>query len=97
MDKSITLNGVEYVEKGADYKDSEHVIIIADKGWIFEGHMKERVKLAEAHVVRKWSNGMGIGGLQTEAHKNDYTLDELPGGIEVSPSAVIAVLPITEW
>lgn len=97
MENTVTVNGVEYVEKGAEFAGSEHVIVIADRGWIFEGRMAEPYKLTDAHVVRKWSNGLGIGGLQTAEHKGDYTLDALPGGIEVAPSAVIAVLPIGEW
>lgn len=97
MTKEININGTVYVEKGATFEESEHVICICDRGWIFEGRMTERFKLADAHVVRSWSNGMGIGGLQQEAHKDDYTLDALPTGIELNPDAVIAVLPITEW
>lgn len=97
MKKTITINGVDYIEKDSAVASGDHVIVIADRGWIFEGYMSERYKLTGAHVVRKWDNGLGIGGLQTAAHKDDYTLDELPGGIEVTEHAVIAVLPITEW
>lgn len=93
----IEINGTAYVPKGESYERGEHVIVIADRGWIFEGRMAEEFKLTEAHVVRKWSNGMGIGGLQTAEHRGDYTLDALPSGIELRPSAVIAVLPIKEW
>ena len=95
--KEVNINGVVYIEEPAEFKESEHVIIIADRGWIFEGRMKEPYKLADAHVVRKWSNRRGIGGLQEKAHKSEYTLDALPSGISVNESAVIAVLPITEW
>ena len=94
---TINVNGVEYVEKAEGYRDSEHVIVICDRGWIFEGRMAERYKLTEAHCVRKWTNGRNIGGLQEAAHKDEYTLDALPGGIELNPDAVIAVLPISEW
>lgn len=53
MGKTMNINGVEYVKKRDEYQDSEHVIIIADRGWIFEGRMKEPFKLADAHVVRR--------------------------------------------
>ena len=95
--KEININGTAYVEKGKVFEESEHVIVICDRGWIFEGRLTERYRLFDAHVVRKWSNGLGIGGLQSEEHRADYTLDELPGGIELNPDAVIATLPITEW
>lgn len=97
----INLNGTEYYTKDElheqGFEESEHVIVICDRGWIFEGHMSERYKLTDANVVRRWTNGRGIGGLQTKAHKDEYTLDALPSGIELSEDAVIAVLPVTEW
>lgn len=97
-----SLDGTElYYTKdepaGLKLKMTEHVIIIATQGWIFEGRMARPYELTDANVVRKWSNGMGIGGLQLASHKDDYTLDALPGGIKLNESAVIAVLPITEW
>lgn len=95
--ETININGKDYVEKSAQFEESEHVICICDRGWIFEGRMTERYKLSDAHVVRKWTNGLGIGGLQSADTRGDYTLDALPAGIELNPSAVIAVLPITEW
>lgn len=97
----LNIDGIEYYTKdelGADgFEESEHVIVIVTNGWIFEGKMAERYKLTDAHVVRRWSNGKGIGGLQTKQFKGDYTLDEIPSGIEINEEAVLAVLPITEW
>lgn len=96
----INVNGTDYYtrdELADEFPESEHVICICTQGWIFEGRMAERYRLTDAHVVRKWSNGRGIGGLQKSAHKDEYTLDALPSGIELEPSAVLAVLPITEW
>lgn len=97
----ISLNGIEYYTKDElaeqGLEESEHVIVICDRGWIFEGRMAERYKLTNAHVVRKWANGRGIGGLQRAEYKGEYTLDALPAGIELAEGAVIAVLPITEW
>lgn len=96
--ETININGKEYVEKAEDYRPSEHVCVIADRGWIFEGMSdpENPCRLTNAHVVRKWSNGLGIGGIAKAAHKDDYTLDEI-GCIEVSSRAVIAVIPIEEW
>lgn len=48
-----------------------------------------------AEVVRKWTNGLGIGGLVKAEHKDDYTLDML-GNVSINPNAVIAVIPL-EW
>lgn len=95
--ETININGKEYVEKGEAYKDSEHVCVIADRGWIFEGYKMDdsACKLTNAHVVRRWDNGLGIGALAKAEHKDDYTLDEI-GNIEVNPKAVIAIIPL-EW
>ena len=93
--KEININGTVYVEKAEAYADSEHVCVIADRGWIFEGYREggDGFKLTDAHVVRKWTNGLGIGGLADPEHKDEYTLDEI-GCIEVMPHAVLAVVPL---
>lgn len=93
---SININGTEYVEKTEAYRDSEHVCVIADRGWIFEGYRTgESYQLTDAHVVRRWDNGLGIGGIAKAEHKDDYTLDAI-GCIEINPRAVIAMIPL-EW
>ena len=94
----ININGTEYVKKGeaVKYTDAEHVCIIADRGWIFEGYRVEGgegVRLTKASVVRRWDNGLGIGGLADPAHKGDYTLDAI-GDIEIADHAVIATIPL---
>lgn len=95
--ESININGKEYVEKTDAYKDSEHVCVIADRGWIFEGYKQDDTgcKLSNAHVVRRWDNGLGIGGIAKDEHKDDYTLDEI-GCIEINTKAIIAIIPL-EW
>lgn len=95
----ITINGETYIKKSdaSEYLDRNHVCIIADRGWIFEGYLVEpdSFKLVNAHVVRRWDNGLGIGGLAKAEHKDDYTLDHI-GSIEIRPHAAIAVIPL-EW
>lgn len=97
MKKTITIDGVEYVEKTEDYKDSEHICVIADRGWIFEGYRvgDSGYSLTNAHVVRSWSNGRGIGGLAKPQYKDEYKLDEI-GCISINPDSVIAEIPL-EW
>lgn len=97
--ETININGTEYVKVSEmqNVGDCEHVCIIADRGWIFEGYRtpERPYELRRAHVVRKWSNGLGIGGLASPEHKDEYTLDEL-GAVQISPRAVIAEIPL-EW
>lgn len=98
----ITINGEEYIKK-ADVSaldlvgNWEHICIIATNGWIFEGYRDydmtddEGIQLARAHVVRSWSNGLGIGGLASADHASEYKLDEI-GDIYVYADKVIAVI-----
>lgn len=104
--ETITLNGKQYIEFDPSKKDiqpaieTDHVIIIAQRGWIFEGYqdkgVTDKIQLLNANVVRSWSNSKGIGGLCKEAFKKDYTLDEV-GVVSFPNEAIIATLNITEW
>ena len=104
--ETITLNGKTYAEVDPNNKDikpaveTDHVIIIAQRGWIFEGYkdksVKDKIQILNANVVRSWSNGKGIGGLCKKALKSDYKLDEV-GTISFPNEGVIATLDITEW
>lgn len=101
--ETININGEEYVKASGlpallDWETADHVCVIADRGWIFEGYRdlaEPGVRLNRAHVVRRWDNGLGIGGLAKAEHKDEYELDEL-GAVEVFERAVIAVIPL-EW
>lgn len=104
--ETITLNGKTYIEVDPNAKaiqpaiKTNHVIIIAQRGWIFEGYrnkaIKDNIQLLNANVVRKWSNGRGIGGLTKKDYKSEYTLDPV-GTITFPNEAIIAQLDINEW
>jgi hypothetical protein len=103
---TLTINGETYMKVDPNQKDikpaveTDHVIIIAQRGWIFEGYkdkkVKDKIQLLNANVVRKWSNGRGIGALAEKAHKADYTLDPV-GVISFPNEAIIAELSVSEW
>ena len=98
---TIELNGKKYVEfdeNKVDIKpavDTDHLIIIAQRGWIFEGYrdtsITDEIVLLNANVVRSWSNGKGIGGLAEK--KDGYTLDPV-GTVRFVPEAVIAQVDV---
>lgn len=104
--ETITLNGKTYQEVDPNAKDitpavdTDHIIVIAQRGWIFEGHrdkkVKDKIQLLNASVVRSWSNGKGIGGLTVKSNKSDYKLDPV-GTVSFPNEGVIATLDITEW
>lgn len=101
---TIELNGKTYIEyDGTEIKatvETDHVIIIAQRGWIFEGHrnkeVTDKIQLLNASVVRSWSNGKGIGGLCKKGNKSEYKLDEV-GTVSFPNEGVIAILDIVEW
>lgn len=76
-----------------EYSTTDHVCIIADRGWIFEGMKRGDGTLADASVVRRWDNGCGIGGLADPDHKHEYTLDFI-GDIAIAEHAIIAEIPL---
>ena len=102
----IELNGKKYIEFDPNKKElkepikTDHVIVIAQRGWIFEGHrnnsVKDKLQILNANVVRSWSNSKGIGGLCKTQYKKDYTLDEV-GTISFAHEGVIAIIDIIEW
>ena len=103
--KSIIVDGIEYREyvDGVELTapvETDHVIIIAQRGWIFEGlrnkEVTDKIQLLNANVVRKWSNGRGIGGLTKVENKDDYTLDPV-GTVSFPNEAIIATVDITSW
>jgi hypothetical protein len=104
--ETITLNGKTYVEFDPSKKDitpaveTDHIIVIAQRGWIFEGHrdksVKHKIQLLNANVVRSWSNGRGIGGLCKKEYKSEYKLDPV-GTVSLLNNSIIAIIDITEW
>jgi len=104
--KTIELDGKTYreVDSAATVVqpavDTDHIIVIAQRGWIFEGYkdksVTDKIQLLNASVVRSWSNGKGIGGLCDKKSKADYKLDPV-GTISFPNEGIIAVIDVTEW
>lgn len=96
--EEMIINGKTYVEKINSYNTS-HIIIIAQRGWIFEGYVDnsvtDKIRLLNANVVRSWSNGRGIGGLTKKEYKDEYILDYV-GIIEFASEGIIAKINV-EW
>ena len=98
---TIEINGEKYVKESSALKitpvDSDHVIVIAQRGWIFIGYkdtsVKDKLKLNNASVVRSWSNGRGIGGLCKKEYKSEYKLDAV-GTVEFANEGIIATLNV---
>lgn len=76
-----------------------NIIVICESGWIICGvktsENTKEITLKDASVVRRWSNGRGIGGLAKKENKADYTLDAI-GDVNIRQSKVLFVIPC-EW
>ena len=74
-----------------------HVCVVLDYGWIIEGMVTGRdggeLRMEDASVVRRWSNGRGIGAIADPAHKDEYTLDPI-GDVRVRDSRVLFEIPL---
>ena len=72
---------------------------VCECGWIVIGVECERdadqVKLTDASVVRKWTNGKGIGGISKAENKEEYTLDAI-GDVVIRQNKVLFEISC-EW
>lgn len=72
---------------------------VCEYGWIVigkeESRTEEAVILKDASVVRRWTNGKGIGGIAKAENRNEYTLDAI-GAVVIHLSKVLFEIPC-EW
>ena len=72
---------------------------VLEYGWILigkeTGRTADTITLSDASVVRRWSNGKGIGGIAKKANKNEYALDAI-GGVVIRTAKVLFEIPC-EW
>ena len=72
---------------------------VLEYGWIVVGRKTaetaDTITLSDASVVRKWSNGKGIGGITKKSNKNEYTLDAI-GDVVIRTAKVLFEIPC-EW
>lgn len=77
-----------------------NVCVICEYGWIIKGTKDEKsdmnmLILHDASVVRKWTNGKGIGGIAKTENKDEYTLDAI-GDVNIRQNKVLFEIPC-EW
>lgn len=72
---------------------------VCEYGWIIIGkevsRNAEQVTLSDSFVVRRWTNGKGIGGIAKAENKSEYTLDAI-GDVVIRLSKVLFEIPC-EW
>lgn len=79
----------------------KNTVVICESGWILigiiepKGSNNEKLILNNASVVRSWHNGLGIGGIAKEEHKDEYKLDCI-GCVHIFKSKILFEIPC-EW
>ena len=72
---------------------------VCEYGWIVIGkevrRTSEDITLSEASVVRRWTNGKGIGGIAKAENKEEYTLDVI-GDVVIRSNKILFEIPC-EW
>lgn len=80
-------------------KKINNTITVCENGWILVGMIMnenpETIQVMKTQVVRRWSNGRGIGGLAKEEYKSEYTLDPI-GEVSINKSKILFTIPC-EW
>lgn len=75
------------------------IIAVCEYGWILCGDIMledtDNLVLSKSSVVRKWSNGKGIGGLAKAENKEEYTLDAI-GDVVINKTKILFRIPC-EW
>lgn len=77
-----------------------NVCVVLEYGWILKGikddkSTKDLLILKEASVVRRWTNGKGIGGIAKTENKGEYVLDAI-GDVEIKQNKILFIIPC-EW
>ena len=72
---------------------------VIESGWIIIGIKDVSgagvICVKDASVVRRWDNGLGIGGIAKAEHKDEYTLDAI-GDVNIKESKILFEIPC-EW
>ena len=80
-------------------KKTTNTIAVCENGWILVGIIEkedtETIHVMKTQVVRRWSNGRGIGGLVKEEYKSEYTLDPI-GAVSINKNKILFTIPC-EW
>ena len=78
-----------------------NICVVCEYGWIIKGERNDKrtengvITLKNASVVRRWTNGKGIGGIAKVENKDEYTLDYI-GDVNIMESKILFTIPC-EW
>ena len=102
MAKTITIDGVEYVNKSesvsTEYKGDIKIVIL-QRGWNMIGRFEKvgtDCKLHNASVIRTWGTTNGLGELAETGKLTSTKLDKCYGVVEFDWLTVVATIACNE-
>lgn len=76
-----------------------NICVVCEYGWIIKGEKTNWsdgvLSLKNASIVRRWTNGKGIGGIAKAENKDEYKLDYI-GNVDIMESKILFAIPC-EW
>ena len=73
-----------------------NTIVVCEYGWIIcgivDGESETVLNMTDSYIVRKWTNGKGIGALADESNKSEYTFDGM-GDVAINKSKILFRIP----
>ena len=76
-----------------------NICVVCEYGWIIKGFKESTtagiITMSNASVVRRWTNGKGIGGIAKAENKDEYTCDYI-GDVLIRENKVLFEIPC-EW
>ncbi len=98
MSKSITVDGVEYVQADSVAPAGPRVVLVLDRGWVFAGDVTDkdgRIMLTNALQVRNWS-GIGFEGMIANPNDDKVTLKTMTRPVDVPQASELYRIPVED-
>jgi|ERR1019366_2419417 hypothetical protein len=101
--KTITINGVEYIEKGAVSSAKQFEgpikIVVLQRGWVLVGKFErkgDQCFLHNAHVIRNWGTTKGLGELAKDGPTVNTKIDPCNGVVEFEALTKVLDLSVNQ-
>lgn len=100
--QTITVNGVEYVEKSSATQaqhQGDTKIVVLQRGWVLVGKFErtgDQCKLHNASVIRNWGTTKGLGELADNGPLKDTKLDKCNGLVEFEALTMVLSISVNE-
>jgi len=93
--KTITVDGVEYVERPSK---GPRAVVVIDKGWIYAGDLTEengRIYLDRAVWVFSWRE-VGFDGVIDNPMQDNVTLKQMKRRIDIPAASEVYRVPVED-